>query len=79
MTNAEKQAYIKAPYIGYWSCFGGVEVKEIQYGIDDHMVVVDNAWYGSNKGVHRVMIHYGTRDYIKLSGTRLYLDECIRA
>lgn len=64
--------------IGYWSTLSGVEVKEIQYGIEDYCVCVSGAWC-SQKSVHQVKIHYETkRAYIKIKGTRLHFDECLR-
>lgn len=66
--------------IGYWSCFGGVEVKEIEYDLEDKIVCVSGAWNGK-KSFHRLKV-YATkkegRDYINLFGTRLFLDECLR-
>lgn len=65
--------------IGYWSALGGIEVKEIKYGIDDKIVCVSNAWSGKPK-THTVKINYtmGGRPFIRLNGLRFHLDDCVR-
>ena len=79
MTNAEKKAIIDKEYFAYYSGFGGVELKDIEYGIDDSITFVAGAWC-SHKSVHRSKVYYspGGRDYIRYRGYRIYLDECIR-
>lgn len=78
MNKTERVHIDDMPTVGYWSCLGGVEVKEIQYGIEDYIVYISNAWNGS-RSYHRVKINYdGKRFYITLHGQRLYLDECLR-
>lgn len=86
-TNDEAREIIKKPAIGYWSAFGGVEVKDIEYGTNDYIVCVANAWYGPKpNNVHRLRIRTTTpsskfvesRNYICLGSTHLYLDECLR-
>ena len=44
--------------IGYWSECGGMEVKDILYGIEDYVIVVANAWHGQ-KSIHKLAIRYG--------------------
>ena len=76
-----KNYYIKQmKTVGYWSAVGGLEVKEIKYGIDDTLVVVEGAWNGKPE-VHELRVNStrGGRSYITLRGVRYYLDECIRA
>lgn len=71
--------------IGYWSCFGGVEVRKIEYTPDGAMFWVKaNAWNGKpSYHVTKVVEQYTTDgthgDHIRLFGKRLYLDDCIRA
>lgn len=80
MTKKEKAAAMKARALGYWSALGGVEWKFTDHAIEDYMTVVVNAW-GGKKEAHRVKINYdrnGDRPYIRVCGTRLYLDEGIR-
>lgn len=78
MTREEKMAYITAPTIGYWSAWNGVEVKEIEYGIDDYLICVSGTFIG-RPVVHRLKIHYaGERDYVVIAGHRFFLDDCLR-
>ena len=78
MKKAEKQKYLEKEYIGYYSGYSGIEIKDIQYGIEDYIIFVAGAWYGK-KSVHRSKIYCGNRDYFKYNGNRIYLDECLRA
>ena len=81
MTKAEKNAYIAKPSAAYYSGFGGIEIKEIEYGIDDHVVFLANAWVKhDHKDVHRAKIHYGIGDkcFFMFNKTRIYFDECLR-
>ena len=74
MTKSEKQNYLNKSTIGYWCDWFGVELKDIEYGINDYVIIVIQ-----EKSVHRVKIYYGKREYIKINGRRLYFDECLRA
>lgn len=79
MTKNEKIEYLKKDSIAYYSgfCFCGLELKEIDYGIEDYMIVVSGAWC-SKKDVHRLKVYYGSKnDYIKLHGYRIPLNEFI--
>lgn len=78
MTREEKRATITAPAIAYYSGFGGIEIKSIEYGLDDHIIFVAGAWC-SNKTAHRARVYYETETpYFKYNGNRIPLDECIR-
>lgn len=71
---------VNLPTQGYWSAFGGVEVKRFTYGINDTVDVIANAWNGT-KSAHRVRVYDGsekTGPYIILFGTRLHFNECVR-
>ena len=63
----------------YYSGFNGLELKKIEYGINDYIYCVSNAW-GGKKAYHKLMIHTDTHgnQYIKLHGYKIPLDECIR-
>ena len=75
MTKSEKQNYLSKNTIGYWCDWRGIELKDIEYGINDYAIIVIQ-----EKSVHRVKIYYGyKRDYIRIHGCRLYFDECFRA
>lgn len=62
--------------LGYWSAFGGVEVKEIN---DDICYCVSNAW-GGTKRVHRLKVRYNSSGspYVILNNSRLRFDDCLR-
>lgn len=78
MTKNEKQAYINAPYQAYYSGFGGIEIKEIEYGIEDYVIYVAGAWC-SKKSVHRAKVYYnGDNSYFEYKGVKIPLNECIR-
>ena len=64
--------------VAYYSGFGGLEVKFIEYGTDDYVHLVAGAWNGK-KSYHRLKIHYGAKSvYICLFGRRCPLSEFIR-
>ena len=76
MTKSEKQNYLNKKTIGgwaVWGVWGGVEVKDIEYGINDYAIIVVN-----ETSVHRVKIYYGKRPNIRIYGRRLYFDKCLR-
>lgn len=79
MTKAEKQAYMEQKSVGYYSGFGGIEVKEIQYGIEDYIIFVAGAWC-SAKSVHRRKIQYNMSgdNFIVFANCRLYLRDFMR-
>ena len=65
--------------IAYYSGFSGLEIKGIEYGIDDYVVFQSGCW-GSPAiyGYHKAKIYYTDRPYFMLNGYRIHLDECIR-
>lgn len=77
----DKKEIEAAKTVAYWSDMGGIEVKFIEYGIDDYLVCVANAWNG-HKTYHKLRIHTthakDSRTYVVLAGHKLYLDECVR-
>lgn len=67
------------PTIAYWSAFGGVEIKGIEYGIEDYVLCISGAWC-SQPSAHKLKIQvYNDRQFVMLNGNRLYLDEAIRS
>lgn len=69
--------YRDMPTVGYWSAYGGVEVKEIEYGIDDYALVTCGAMSGKPTS-HRLKIYTTESDmYINFHGRRLKFSECI--
>lgn len=63
----------------YYSGFNGLEIKGVEYGINDYLYCVSGAW-GGGKAYHKLIIHYSRRGaaYVMLHGYRVPLDECIR-
>ena len=68
--------------IAYYSGFNGLEIKGIEYGIDDYLYCVSGGWYGGEKArrSHRLKIYYDNRGgaFVRLHGYKIPLDECIR-
>ena len=71
------KSYVDMPTVGYWSDMGGVELKEIQYGIDDYALVVAGTM-SSTPTSHRLKIYYNSQEpYIRLHGRRLKFSDCM--
>lgn len=69
--------YREMPTVGCWSDMGGVEVKEIEYGIEDYALVVAGTM-SSSPTSHRLKIYTTDSDmYIRLHGRRLKFSECM--
>ena len=68
--------------IAYYSGLNGLEIKGIEYGIEDHVYCVSGAWYGGKaaKQYHRVKVQYTRKGaaFFVVHGYRIPLDECIR-
>ena len=78
MRKEEKQAYLETKSEGYYSGFGGLEVKEIRYGLNDAVVFCTGAWRGRPE-IHTARIHYETeRPYFLCRGLRVHFDEILR-
>lgn len=71
----KKSEIIEMPAIGYWSALGGLEVKKIEYDINDYCLCVSGAW-SSKKTAHRLKIY--DEGYIKLHGYKFEFGECLR-
>lgn len=62
----------------YYSGFGGLELKHIEYGIEDYIYCVSGAWTGSHR-YHKLKIQYRDNGaYIHLHGYDVNLNDCIR-
>lgn len=64
--------------VAYYSGLNGLEIKGIEYGIDDYIYCVSGAW-GGGKGYRRCKVQY-TRSggaFFRVHGYRVPLDECI--
>ena len=74
-----KQEYCRThDSVAYYSGFAGLEIKGIEYSINDSVYCVSGAWTGSQTA-HKLRIRYtlGGRAYVLLHGVRVPLDECI--
>lgn len=80
MTKAEMEQYAdKKPIAVYpMSNWGGIEILDIVYGIDDYVVARYN--FGEpEKKLHKVKINYGLNSSsFKLDGNYVSLDNCMR-
>ena len=62
----------------YYSGFSGLELKYIEYGIDDYIYCVSGAWNGKPK-YHKLKVYYDQNGgYLKLHVYKIPLNECIR-
>lgn len=75
----KKEICLKNKSFAYYSGFGGLEIKYVEYGIEDYAYCVSGAWTGKPK-YHKLKIHYGENfsDYIMLHGTKVPMNEFIR-
>lgn len=73
-----KKEYANNNTIAYYSGFGGIEIKAIEYGINNFVIFVAGAWC-SEHSIHRSKIYYNNdRPYFKYKGIRVHLDNCIK-
>ena len=65
--------------IAYYSGLNGLEIKGIEYGVNDYVYCVSGAW-GGCKAFHRVKVQYTSKGaaFFVVHGYRIPLDECIR-
>lgn len=74
----KKSEILSMKTIAYYSGLNGLEIKGIEYGINDHVLCVSGAWGGKQKP-HRLKVYYTSENaYIYLHGYRIPLNECIR-
>ena len=79
MKLSKKLEYFNKPSIAYYSGLNGLEVKHIEYGVDDYYIVKAGAW-SDKKTMHRLKIQYNKNGYpfIKLNGHTIPLDKFIK-
>lgn len=74
----KKNEILEMKTIAYYSGLNGLEIKKIEYGINDYALCVSGAWIGKPKP-HRLKIYYtNVNAFIRLHGYKIPLDECIR-
>lgn len=75
---SKKEICMENDSFAYYSGFGGLELKKIEYGIEDHIYCVSGAWT-SKKSYHKLKVYYNDNGgYIKLHGYKIPLSECAR-
>ncbi len=74
----KKEICLQNESFAYYSGFGGLEFKKIEYGIEEYMYCVSGAW-SSKPSYHKLKVYYGNNgDYVMLHGYKVPLNECIR-
>lgn len=66
--------------IAYYSGLNGLEIKGIEYGIEDYVYCVSGAWGShSRRKYHKLKIQYDNNGgFVRLHGYKVPLNECIR-
>ena len=66
--------------IAYYSGFSGLEIKSIEYGIEDYLLCVSGAWGAKSKqSYHKLKIYYDDDGgFVRLHGYKVPMNECIR-
>lgn len=76
----KKEICLKNKTFAYYSGFSGLELKYIEYGINDYIYCVSGVWCGPSKyKYHKLKVYYASNgeNYIKLRGYKVPLNECI--
>lgn len=75
----KKEICMQNKSFAYYSGFGGLEMKHIEYGIDDYVFCVSGAWT-SKKSYHKLKLYSDNNgeSYMKLHGYKIPLSDCIR-
>ena len=65
--------------IAYYSGLNGIEIKDIENGMETYIYCVSGAW-GGKKACHKLKVYYDQRGnpFFRLHGYRIALNECIR-
>ena len=73
-----KEMVMEKETVGYISACGGIEIKEIVYSIDDHVVFIAGAWC-KDKSAHKRKIYYNSNGaYFIFNGQRFNFNEIVR-
>lgn len=79
LNRKEERDAIAMKTLGYYSGFGGLEIKAVEYGIDEAIIFIVGAWTGTPEGF-RSVIQYN-RDgeaFFKYRNAHIYLNDCLR-
>lgn len=75
---SKKEVCLNNDSFAYYSGLGGLELKKIEYGINEYIYCVSGAWTGK-KSYHKLKVYYDNNGgYIKLHGYKIPLADCIR-
>lgn len=68
--------------VAYYSGLNGLEIKGIEYGVNDFVYCVSGCWYGGKaaRRFHRCKIYYPITEsaFFKVDGYKIPFDECVR-
>lgn len=66
--------------VAYYSGFSGLEIKAVEYGINDYLLCVSGACGAKSKQTpHKLKIYYDNNGaFFRLHGYKVSMDECIR-
>lgn len=68
--------------VAYYSGLNGLEIKGIEYGVNDFVYCVSGCWYGGKaaRRFHRCKIYYPitASAFFRVDGYKIPFDECIR-
>lgn len=74
----KKEICLENNSFAYYSGFGGLEFKKIEYGINDYVYCVSGAWTGKPK-YHKLKVYYDEHNsYVRLHGYKVSFNDCIR-
>ena len=76
---SKKEICLNNESFAYYSGFGGLEFKKIEYGINDFIYCVSGAW-GGKKSYHKLKINHTITGnaFVTLHGYRIPLNECLK-
>ena len=75
---SKKEICLNNDSFAYYSGFGGLEFKKIEYGIENYIYCVSGAWTGK-KSYHKLKVYNNNNgSYFKLHGYKIPLSDCIR-
>ena len=74
-----RKEILNAESKGYYSGCGGIEIKEIEYGINDRVLFVAGAWT-SQKSAHRARIYTDRNgeSFFFFHNYKIPFSECMR-
>ena len=78
----KKEYCMSRDSVAYYSGLNGLEIKGIEYGVNDFVYCVSGCWYGGKaaRRFHRCKIYYPITEsaFFKVDGYKIPFDECIR-